>query len=239
MSGSPASARYSDAIATQPSVSAISAGLQAIGIADDRERVGRGDQQRVEAVEPLARAAAAPCPGRRRRAAVAPTKRAATSESLSVSKTDALGHQLAPDAWRGWRTSRCAPGRSPATPRTDAQWADGHGGLRRHPGVGDRLPAGRGGEREPGREVVRVTGALEDGEVGAVSRDDDAGQRGSGGLGERRARHVRGETTAMPGSSATATGPDPSASACRRRRRRPVGEQESVRAAVSAPSASP
>ena len=49
--GSTAIARYSEAIATQSSVSAITAGLHGDRVAQDREAVGRADRERVEAVE--------------------------------------------------------------------------------------------------------------------------------------------------------------------------------------------
>ena len=66
-------------------------------VTDHGERVGRRDQQRVEGRRSAGRAASGRWPGRSRRRAGAATKRAPTSESLSLSNTVPAALQLAAD----------------------------------------------------------------------------------------------------------------------------------------------
>ena len=117
--GSTAIARYSEAIATQSSVSAITAGLHAIGSRSTAKPSARADGERVEAVEVVE--AALERLLERRALAQPPGQVAGRDLGVVVGlELDALAAQLAAQAVVVARATRCGRGRGRGRSRTGA-----------------------------------------------------------------------------------------------------------------------
>ena len=117
--GSTAIARYSDAIATQSSVSAITAGLQAIGSRSTAKPSARADRERVEAVEVVEAALQRLL----QRVALAQPPGEVAGGDLGVVlglELDALARAACGAGGCGSRASRCARGRGRVRSRTGA-----------------------------------------------------------------------------------------------------------------------